>query len=130
MYFLTSTLHFDIYSLTPSRCPTTQFNPDVSFTEAAQTPKVKGPQDCSISNTTCKSWVSQCICTFTLLDTKTGLLIIPSGSVIHWNDSQNSWKHHTYIYFFIIKVTNKQPQAVHRARLEGFQTQELLSPWS
>ena len=43
-----------------------------------------------------------------------------SESIICWNGSQNSGKHFTYGFWFIMKDTNGQSdEEVHRARSQG-----------
>lgn len=59
-----------------------------------------------------------------------GILTTSLGSIIGWDDSQNSGKHYTYDYSFITKHLNKdQPnEEMHRMRSGKVPKAKLLSP--
>lgn len=71
---------------------------------------------------------SQATCTSDKLDTNSGVPTILSGSAIYYNDSQNSGKHYTHNYIFIIVKDANQNQQKKRPTgqvLEGSQIQSF-----
>lgn len=90
---------------TPTSCPRIQCNSDSNYPESVQTSQVKGQS----LNTTLISDIHHKSVTYT--SDQPVSTTSSSGLKICYNNSQNSRKHFTYYYWFIIKTTTeKQPQ--------------------